>query len=88
MIPAPPAHSRPCACLLPGLDGAITLALKQVPKKKLLLAINMDNETAQSVSAKIGLAKRYSLKGLALWRLGIVRSDELAQIGKSISLKK
>ncbi|MDZ4938381.1 copper amine oxidase, partial [Clostridium perfringens] len=44
-----------------------------VPKQKLLLGISLSSETATSVDDKLGLAKRYDLKGAAFWRLGLFR---------------
>ncbi|WP_433753553.1 stalk domain-containing protein [Paenibacillus amylolyticus] len=57
------------------VDQAIQLALKAgVPKSKLLLGISLSSETSTSVDDKLGLAKRYDLKGAAFWRLGLFRS--------------
>ncbi|MGQ8872397.1 stalk domain-containing protein [Paenibacillus sp. TSA_86.1] len=57
------------------VDQAIVLALKAgVPKDKLLLGININSETPASVGDKLGLAKRYDLKGAAFWRLGLFRT--------------
>ncbi|WP_339218124.1 stalk domain-containing protein [Paenibacillus sp. FSL W7-1332] len=56
------------------VDQAIQLALQAgVPKQKLLLGISLSSETATSVDDKLGLAKRYDLKGAAFWRLGLFR---------------
>ncbi|MCG7382067.1 stalk domain-containing protein [Paenibacillus sp. ACRRY] len=56
------------------VDQAIQLALNAgVPKDKLLLGINLNSETVSSVDDKLGLAKRYNLKGAAFWRLGLFR---------------
>ncbi|KOP67857.1 copper amine oxidase [Bacillus sp. FJAT-18019] len=56
------------------VDKAIQLALQAgVPKQKLLLGINLNSETGTSVNDKLGLAKRYDLKGAAFWRLGLFR---------------
>ncbi|WFR61328.1 stalk domain-containing protein [Paenibacillus amylolyticus] len=57
------------------VDQAIQLALEAgVPKRKLLLGISLSSETPSSVDDKLGLAKRYDLKGAAFWRLGLFRS--------------
>ena len=69
------------------VNEAIQLAMKEVPKSKLVLGISMGSENAQSINSKIGLAKRYSLKGIALWRLGLIGSDVMKEIQKTISLK-
>jgi len=69
------------------VDEAIRLALEKVDKNKLVLGISMGSENASSVNGKIGLAKRYGLKGIALWRLGIVGDSAFEQIRRSIELK-
>ncbi|AWP27170.1 stalk domain-containing protein [Paenibacillus sp. Cedars] len=57
------------------VDQAIQLALQAgVPKQKLLLGISLSSETPSSVDDKLGLAKRYDLKGAAFWRLGLFRT--------------
>lgn len=57
------------------VDQAIQLALQAgVPKQKLLLGISLSSETPSSVDDKLGLAKRYDLKGVAFWRLGLFRT--------------
>lgn len=66
------------------VDEAIRLALKEVPKEQLLLGISMGSENSKSVNSKIGLAKRYQLKGIAVWRLGIVGEAAMKQMNNSI----
>lgn len=57
------------------VQQAIQLALDAgAPKEKLLLGISLGSETENSIDDKLGLAKRYQLKGAALWRLGIFRT--------------
>ncbi|MEK3787130.1 stalk domain-containing protein [Paenibacillus sp. FSL K6-1230] len=57
------------------VDKAIQLALDAgVPKSKLLLGISLSSETPSSIDDKLGLAKRYDLKGAAFWRLGLFRA--------------
>lgn len=57
------------------VDQAIQLALNAgVPKQKLLLGISLSSETSSSIDDKLGLAKRYDLKGAAFWRLGLFRA--------------
>ncbi|WP_274650238.1 stalk domain-containing protein [Paenibacillus humicola] len=68
------------------VDEAIRLALQQAPKNKLVLGISMGSENAQTVDAKIGLAKRYGLKGIALWRLGLIGDDAMKRIGNAVVL--
>lgn len=60
---------------LPLVQGAIESALRMVPAHKLLLGISLPSERAESLQQKIGLAKRYGLKGIALWRLGLVSPE-------------
>ncbi|BBH19363.1 hypothetical protein Back11_07080 [Paenibacillus baekrokdamisoli] len=69
------------------VDEAIQLALKTVPKNKLVLGISMGSENSQSINSKIGLAKRYSLKGIAIWRLGLISTEVMNQIQKTITMK-
>ncbi|WP_229752699.1 stalk domain-containing protein [Paenibacillus physcomitrellae] len=61
---------------LGSIDTAIKLALQQVDKSKLVLGISLGSENAQSLRGPVGLAKRYDLKGIAIWRLTLV-SDEI-----------
>ncbi|MFC9708618.1 stalk domain-containing protein [Paenibacillus sp. NPDC056933] len=57
------------------VDQAIQLALDAgVSKQKLLLGISLNSETSTSIDDKLGLAKRYDLKGAAFWRLGLFRA--------------
>lgn len=69
------------------VDEAIRLALKEVKKEQLLLGISFGSENAQSVNEKIGLAKRYGLKGIALWRLGLIGDAAFQQMKRTIVLK-
>lgn len=69
------------------VNEAIQLAMKEVPKTKLVLGISMGSENVQSINSKIGLAKRYSLKGIAIWRLGLISSGVMNQIQKTIALQ-
>ncbi|MGX1830034.1 stalk domain-containing protein [Paenibacillus taichungensis] len=57
------------------VNQAIQLALDAgVSKQKLLLGISLNSETSSSIDDKLGLAKRYDLKGAAFWRLGLFRT--------------
>ncbi|MBD3921164.1 glycosyl hydrolase [Paenibacillus sp. PR3] len=67
------------------VNEAIQLALKEVPKSKLVLGISLGSETDQSIGSKIGLAKRYGLKGVAIWRIGLIGDKMMSAIGKSIT---
>lgn len=69
------------------VNEAIKLATAHVPKEKLILGISMGSENAQSVNGKIGLAKRYGLKGIALWRLGLIGQPAFAEMEKSVQFK-
>ena len=51
---------------------AVEMARASVPAHKLILGISAPSETADSISAKAGIAKRYNLNGIALWRLGVI----------------
>ncbi|WP_055105462.1 stalk domain-containing protein [Paenibacillus ihumii] len=70
------------------VDEAIRLALKETKKDKLVLGLNLHSENAKSVNTLIGLAKRYDLKGIAIWRLGLVSSEEWTQMQNSVEFKK
>ncbi len=54
---------------------AVEMAAEVVPPQKLLLGICVPYETAESIKAKLGIAKRYGLNGIALWRLGLVTPE-------------
>jgi len=58
---------------------AMEMAGEVIPPEKLVLGISIPGETAESIPAKVGLAKRYNLEGIAIWRLGLV-SDEIWNI--------
>jgi spore germination protein YaaH len=68
------------------VDEAVRLALKEVSKEKLLLGISMGSENAASLHVKLGLAKRYGLKGIALWRLGLLGEDAYKELTRNIVL--
>ncbi len=51
---------------------AVEMALASVPANKLILGISAHSESAASIGAKVGIAKRYRLNGVALWRLGLI----------------
>ncbi|MEW6032164.1 MAG: stalk domain-containing protein [Bacillota bacterium] len=68
---------------------AVDLALAVVPGEKLLLGLLMGRdgtyETPESLVAKIGLAKRRRLAGIAVWRLGVVGPERLEVIRRAVS---
>ncbi|EPY14204.1 Glycosyl hydrolases family 18 [Paenibacillus sp. cl6col] len=66
------------------VNEAITLALKEVSKEKLVLGISTWSENEKTISSVIGLAKRHQLKGTALWRLGLIGESSKAQIDKNV----
>ncbi|MUG89064.1 glycosyl hydrolase [Paenibacillus timonensis] len=70
------------------VDEAIRLALKETSASKLILGLNLDSEDQTTVKTLTGLAKRYDLKGIALWRLGIIKSDEWTSLKQSVEFKK
>lgn len=51
---------------------AVEMACSSVPPQKLILGISAPSETPDSIPVKIGIAKRYNLNGIALWRLGLI----------------
>jgi len=51
---------------------AVEMARASVPPEKLVLGISAPTETAESIFTKAGIAKRYGLGGIAIWRLGLV----------------
>jgi hypothetical protein len=55
---------------------AVEQALNNVPKEKLVLGISVPGENPASMLTKVGIAKRYQLNGIALWRLGLL-TDEI-----------
>ncbi|MBP2002742.1 hypothetical protein J2Z69_003853 [Paenibacillus shirakamiensis] len=66
------------------VDQAIQLALKAIPKEKVVLGINLFSENANTLLTKIGLAKRYDLKGVAFWRLGLGSQNIWSAVQESI----
>ncbi|WP_036621474.1 stalk domain-containing protein [Paenibacillus alvei] len=66
------------------VNESIKLALKEVPKEKLVLGISTWSENEKTISSVIGLAKRHQLKGTALWRLGLIGEASKAQIDKNV----
>lgn len=64
---------------------AVVQAIALVPAERLILGISAVNENPTSLVAKIGLAKRYGLVGIALWRLGVVGGERFDVIRSMIS---
>jgi len=64
---------------------AVEMALAVVPSEKLVLGISAPSETAESIIEKIGVAKRYRLQGISLWRLGLLSENMWGAVRKTIS---
>ncbi|ACA59259.1 copper amine oxidase domain protein [Candidatus Desulforudis audaxviator MP104C] len=67
---------------------AVEMALTVVPREKLVLAISAPSETAESITAKVGIAKRYRLQGVSLWRLGLVTEGMWASLRQTIKTRR
>lgn len=63
---------------------AVEMAVREVPKDKLMLGISLPSENAESLAKRIGIAKRYGLDGMALWRLGLVGDQHWQVIREAI----
>jgi hypothetical protein len=58
------------------VDVAISMMLKAgVSKDKLILGISLGSESTQSIDDKLGLAKRYGLKGASFWVLKLYNQE-------------
>ncbi|HEX9059291.1 MAG TPA: glycosyl hydrolase family 18 protein, partial [Clostridia bacterium] len=66
---------------------AIEMAKAAVPKDKLFLGISAASENADSLKTKVGIAKRYNLEGVAIWRIGLL-TNELWEALKSSAIPK
>jgi hypothetical protein len=67
---------------------AVDLAQKEVPSDKLLLGISADSETKDSIQSKIGIAKRSNIKGIALWKVGLLTDPMWDVLKSSIHAEK
>lgn len=63
---------------------AVRMAQQAVPAEKLVLGVSAPSETPQSLLTKVGIAKRYRLRGIALWRLGLVSDEMWDALGMTI----
>lgn len=54
------------------VNEAVEMALEEVPAKKLVLAVSIPTETEESFTAKLEIARRSDIKGVSLWRLGLL----------------
>ncbi|AQS60494.1 stalk domain-containing protein [Desulforamulus ferrireducens] len=70
---------------LPLVEQAIQQAKAVVPAEKLVLGISLPSETGESLITKVALAQRYQLKGIALWRLGLVTPEMWSALRSTIS---
>jgi len=67
---------------------AVEQSLKVVPKEKLLLGISVPSENPESILTKVGIAKRYQLNGIALWRLGLLTDEMWDALRKTVEVKR
>ncbi|BBI33767.1 stalk domain-containing protein [Cohnella abietis] len=67
------------------VEEAIQLLLKAgVAKDKIILGISLWSETTSTVDDKLGLAKRYGLKGASFWRLSFYGPEFANAIDKVV----
>ncbi len=64
---------------------AVESAAAQVSPDKLILGISLPSENTESIRTKIGIAKRFQLQGVALWRLGLISDDMWKEIRNNIA---
>ncbi len=67
---------------------AVEQALQSVPKEKLVLGISVSSENTESIITKIGIAKRYQLNGIALWRLGLLTNEMWNALRITVEVKR
>lgn len=63
---------------------AVEMAADKVPVQKLLLGITAVGETPDSIKTKVSIARQYNLKGIALWRLGLITPDIWYMLGNTV----
>jgi spore germination protein YaaH len=66
------------------VSQAVEMAAEKVPAQKLLLGITAVGETTDSMKTKIGIAKQYEIRGISLWRLGLITPQMWETLGKSV----
>jgi spore germination protein YaaH len=67
------------------VDEAISLMLKAgVSKDKIILGISLASESTQTVDDKLGLAKRYGLKGASFWVLKLYNQEYADAINRVV----
>ncbi|MCL6447697.1 MAG: copper amine oxidase [Armatimonadetes bacterium] len=68
---------------------AVEMALAAgVPPEKLILGISAPAETPESILTKVGIAKRYDIAGIALWRLGLVSDKMWTALRTTVQMRK
>lgn len=70
------------------VDEAVRLSLEHVDRTKLMLALVTAYESAESIPQKVGLAKRYGLAGITVWRLGALDDRELTALQQELIPQK
>ncbi|MEN6327846.1 MAG: glycosyl hydrolase family 18 protein, partial [Syntrophomonas sp.] len=63
---------------------AVETAEFSVPTSKLLLGISVVGENPESLQTITGVAKKYKLGGIALWRLGLLNSETWRVLGENV----
>ncbi|MEW6572378.1 MAG: stalk domain-containing protein [Bacillota bacterium] len=58
-----------------------------VPADKLVLGISVPSETPESILAKVGIAKRYNLNGIAIWRLGLLSFEMWEALRTTVAVR-
>lgn len=70
------------------VEQAIQMTLQDVDRSKVLLGIVAAYETPETLPQKVGLAKRYSLAGISIWRLGAIRAERMDALEATVSPQK
>lgn len=66
------------------IQEAVELAEIWVPAEKLILGISVVGETPESIKTITGLAKKYNLGGIAIWRLGLLNNEMWNALGENV----
>ncbi|MGE5380140.1 MAG: stalk domain-containing protein [Methylocystaceae bacterium] len=67
---------------------AVATAVQNVQPDKIILGISLPSENPESIKSKIGIAKKYNLNGIALWRLGLVTTETWDVLKTTIKVGK
>lgn len=70
------------------VNEAVEMAKTAVPAEKLVLGISAPSETADSILSKVGMAKKYDLQGIAIWRLGLVSNEMWDALRSSVQPRR